>query len=197
MDRMEQLASLAAETMRKNLIITANDIATALKGNDQQIIDSVVNAVQMALHEAVRWQKNGSKGPISYISFSFLQSNLLLNHYALRVDAWDERFMIDDMESAAEWDFHTIFPCVSPDINAVAEKVRETVIRVQEYELRELERAYCLIYFTIAMDILKAVLSNNVELWKDSPASLAPEVQFTLGAYMEPQQSIYIWRADR
>lgn len=196
MERMEQLASLAVETMRVSLAMETKDILVALKQNNQQIIDSIKNAIQTVLCEAACQQKTGSKGPVAYISFSFMQSNLLLNHYALRLDAWDKRFMLDDNEATTEWNFHTILPCTGPNMKAVAKKLRGTMIRVQEYELKELERTYCLIYFTIATDILKSALSSSMEAMKHSAAHLDPEVQFTIGAYMEQQQLIYTWRRD-
>jgi len=196
MERMEQMASLAMDTLREGFIHEVKDILLSLEQGSQQMIDNISAAIEEALHKAAQRQQSGQKGPVAYISFSILQSNLLLNRYALQVDAWDERFLIDDNEAASEWDFQAIFQEIKPDMEAVAAKVREQMTRVQKYELKELERAYILNYFAIALDVLKATVPSYLHVIQKSPALLAPEVQFTVGAYMEQQQPFYIWRPE-
>lgn len=120
----------------------------------------------------------------------------MLDRLAFRVDAWDERFMLDDNEASSEWDFRTLVSCGGPDMDAVAKKVRETMIRVQDYELKELERAYRVNYFALAVEVLRAALPLSIDQIKRGSVELSPEVQFTVGPYMEQQQPIYVWRAD-
>lgn len=196
MKRMEQMASLAMDTLQKGFINEVKYILLSLEEGSQQIIDNISAAIEEALYKAVQWQKLEKKGPVAYISFSMLQSNLLLNRYALQVDAWDERFLIDDSEAASEWDFQAMFQEIKPDMEAVAAKVREQMTRVQKYELKELERAYILNYFVIALEVLRAAIPLCLHTMQKSPALLASEVQFTVGVYMEKQQSFYTWRLE-
>ena len=72
MERMEHMASLAAEAMRRNFTDEIGDIFRSLGQGSQQIKDSIASAVIDALHEAAR----RGKGPIAYVTFSLLQSNL-------------------------------------------------------------------------------------------------------------------------
>ena len=190
MERMEQMASLAAEAMRRNFTDEIGDIFRSLGQGSQQIKDSIASAVIDALHEAAR----RGKGPIAYVTFSLLQSNLLLDRYTLRVDALNDRFLLDDVEAASEWDFQFIFQKLGPDMDAVGAKVRETMTRVQDYELRELERAYLLNYYGIAFEVLRAALPSCLPALIKSPAPWADEVNFTVGGYMEQQQIICQWR---
>ena len=197
MERVEQMASLAIDIMREGLVKDIKEIMSSLDQKNQQIADEITSAVEAAIQEAGYRQKAGEKGAVSYISFSFLQSNLLIDRFAFRVDAWDGRFMLDDSEAASEWDFRTLVSCSGPDMDAVAKKVRETMVRVQNYELRELERAYRVNYFALALEVLRAALPLSVDQAKQGSVELSPEIQFTVGPYMEKQQSIYTWRADR
>lgn len=192
MERMEQMASLAAEVMRRSFIDEIRDIFQSLGQGSQQIKDSIATAVMAALHEAAQKEK----APIAYVSFSLLQSNLLLGRYALRVDAWDKRFLLDDDEASSEWDFQFMLQRSGPDMDAVAAKVRETMTRVQDYELKELERAYCLNYYAIAFEVLRAALPSCFPALMKNPALWADEVNFTVGAYMEQQQLICQWRPE-
>ena len=190
MERMEQMASLAAEAMRRNFTDEIGDIFRSLGQGSQQIKDSIASAVMDALHEAAR----KDKAPIAYVTFSLLQSNLHLGRCALRVDAWDKRFLLDDVEAASEWDFQFIFQKIGPDMDAVAAKVRETMTRVQDYELKELERAYLLNYYAIAFEVLRAALPSCFPVWMESPAPWGDEVNFTVLGYIEQQQIICQWR---
>lgn len=196
MERMEQMASLAADVLREELVNDVKEIMSSLEQKSQQITSEIASAVGTALREAEHRQIAGEKGAVSYISFSILQSYLMLDRLAFRVDAWDERFMLDDNEASSEWDFRTLVSCSGPDMNAVAKKVRETMIRVQDYELKELERAYRVNYFALAVEVLRAALPFSVDQVKRDSAELSPEIQFTVGPYMEQQQPIYVWRAD-
>lgn len=196
MERMEQMASLAIDILREELVKDVKEIMSSLVQKNQQIASEIASAVGEALREAEYRQIAGEKGTVSYISFSFLQSYLLLDRLAFRVDAWDERFMLDDSEASSEWDFRALVPCGRPDMDAVARKVRETMIRVQDYELRELERAYRVNYFALAIEVLRAALPFSVEQVRRGAVELSQEVQFTVGPYMEQQQPIYIWRSD-
>ena len=197
MERMEQMASLATDILREELVNDVKEIMSSLEQKTQQIVAEIASAVETALREAEHRQIAREKRAASYISFSFLQSYLLLDRFAFRVDAWDERFMLDDREASSEWDFRTLVSCSGPDMNAVAKKVRETMIRVQDYELKELERAYRVNYFALAVEVLRAALPFSVDQVKRDSAELSPEIQFTVGPYMEQQQPIYIWRADK
>ena len=196
MERMEQMASLAADVLREELVNDVKEIMSSLEQKSQQITSEIASAVGTALREAEHPQIAGEKGAVSYISFSILQSYLMLDRLAFRVDAWDERFMLDDNEASSEWDFRTLVSCGGPDMDAVAKKVRETMIRVQDYELKELERAYRVNYFALAVEVLRAALPLSIDQIKRGSVELSPEVQFTVGPYMEQQQPIYVWRAD-
>lgn len=57
MERMEQMASLAAEVMRRSFIDEIRDIFQSLGQGSQQIKDSIATAVMAALHEAAQKEK--------------------------------------------------------------------------------------------------------------------------------------------
>lgn len=51
-------------------------------------------------------------------------------------------------------------------------------------------------YFALAVEVLRAALPLSIDQIKRGSVELSPEVQFTVGPYMEQQQPIYVWRAD-
>lgn len=197
MERMKQIADVSAEILRENFLKDATAVLISLIQQPQQIIENISIAIEFVLRKAGEQQKAQKKGPVAYITFSFLQSNLFLNNYAFQVDAWDEQFYLDSSEATAEVDFQDIFCGVEPDMDLVAKKVRETMARVQQYELKELERSYHYNYYGILIEVLRAALPYCMDIMQKSLAYMESEVQFTVGAYMEKQQPIYIWREDR
>ena len=195
MEQMERMTSLVMDTLRKGLISEVKGVIHALECGKHQLLDSVSAAIEEVLHKATKRQQSNQKGPMDYIGFSMLQSNLLLNRYALQVDAWDKRFLIDDNKTASKGDFQTIFQGVKPDMETVAAILCEQMTWVQEYELREMKRAHILNYFAIALEALRVVIPACLHIMRESPAILAPKVQFTVGAHME-QQPFYAWRPE-
>ena len=196
MERIDQMAILALDTFQKCFVNDIKEMVVLLESQKEHIINNITEALKTVLQAAAHWQNVEKKGPLNYISFSFLNSNLLLNHYAIRVDAWDERFFIDENEASSEWDFQNILCGTGLDMDAVSTAVKKTMIIVQEYELKELERAYLLNYYAFAIEVLKIAIPFCTHVMSESPAMLATEVQFTVGTYMEKQQPFYTWRLE-
>ena len=84
MERMEQMASLATDILREELVNDVKEIMSSLEQKTQQIVAEIASAVETALREAEHRQIAREKRAASYISFSFLQSYLLLDRFAFR-----------------------------------------------------------------------------------------------------------------
>ena len=70
MERMEQMASLAADVLCEELVNDVKEIMSSLEQKSQQITSEIASAVGTALREAEHRQIAGEKGAVSYISFS-------------------------------------------------------------------------------------------------------------------------------
>lgn len=108
MDRMEELASLVSEPLQQRFLIDLDQIVLYMKDNIQVLSADLTSSLQTAIDQSICWQAANKKGSVAYISFSLLQSNVLLEKYAFRIDAYDDRFLVDDSEAASEWDFSEI-----------------------------------------------------------------------------------------
>lgn len=83
MERMEELASLVSEPLQQRFLTDLDQIMLSVKDNIQLLGEDLFNALQAAIDEAACLQTVAKKGAIAYISFSLLQSNLLLEKYEL------------------------------------------------------------------------------------------------------------------
>lgn len=196
MDRMEELASLVAEPLQQRFLADLDQIVLYMKDNIQVLSADLTRSMQKAFDEAVCWQTAAKKGPVAYVSFSLLQSNLLLEKYAFRIDAYDDRFLVDDSEAASEWDFSILLQSLDTNFAVIASTLRQSVIRVQEYELWELKKAYHLNYYATATGLLQGLLPLCLDALSLDGIDVMPEVQFTIGPYMEKQMPFFQWRRE-
>lgn len=196
MDRMEELASLVLEPLQQRFLTDLDQIMLSVKDNIQLLGTDLLNVLQATIDEAACLQTVAKKGAIAYISFSLLQSNLLLEKYAFRIDVYDKRFLIDDNEAASEWDFSVLLQNLDTNFDVIASTLRQSVIRVQEYELWELKKAYQLNYYATATGLLRSLLLLCLDKLSLDGIDVMPEVQFTVGPYMEKQMSFYQWRRE-
>lgn len=196
MDRMEELASLVSEPLQQRFLTDLDRIVLCMKDNVQMLNADLARSMQKAFDAAVYWQTAAKKGPVAYISFSVMQSNLLLEKYAFQIDAYDERFLVDDNEAASEWDFSILLQNLDADFDVIAATLRQSVIRVQEYELWELKKAYHLNYYATATGLLQGLLPLCLDALSLDGIDVMPEIQFTIGPYMEKQMPFYQWRRE-
>ncbi len=196
MDRMEELASLVSEPLQQRFLTDLDRIVLCMKDNVQGLSADLARSLQKAFDAAVCWQTAAKKGPVAYVSFSLMQSNLLLEKYAFQIDAYDERFLVDDNEAASEWDFSILLQNLDNNFDVIAATLRQSVIRVQEYELWELKKAYHLNYYATATGLLQGLLPLCLDALSLDGIDVMPEIQFTIGPYMEKQMSFYQWRRE-
>lgn len=196
MKRMDQFISLADKSLQKRFTLDLEQIMSSLKDYSQQITHDLSDTLRCVFNEAGKLQKTGSKGPLAYISFSMLQSNLLLGKFSFQVDAYDQRFLLDDNEVVADWDFSLLLQNVNQNFESVGALLRKSIVRVQEYELWELKKSYQMNYYVVAVGILQQILPLCLKQFQPYGIEFASEVQFTFGLYMENQLSFYQWRQE-
>lgn len=193
---MEELAALILEPLQQRFLSELGQILGAMEDNIQTLNTDLLHALQEVLDKSGHLQAITPKGAVAYISFSFLQSNLLLGKYAFQIDAYDERFLIDDYEASSEWDFSLLVQNLDQNFEAMARRLRQSVTRVQEYELWELQKAHQTNYYTTAAGVLQRLLPPCLDKLSFEETAVIPEVQFTIGPYMEKQTPFYQWRRE-
>ena len=181
MDRMEELASLVSEPLQQRFLADLDQLVLYMKDNIQVLSADLTRSLQTAIDQTTCWQTANKKGPVAYISFSLLQSNILLEKYAFWIDTYDDRFLIDDSEAASEWDFSMLLQNLDTNFDVIASTLRQSVIRVQEYELWELKKAYHLNYYATATRLLQGLLPLCLDALSLDGIDVMPEVQFTVG----------------
>lgn len=196
MERLKQMAPLISNHLQQQFRNQLGQMLISIRDNYQVLCDSLLSALQQAFDMAGSLQASGEKGAIAYISFSLMQSNLLLCKHALQIDVYDERFLIDDHKAIAEWDFSILLPDIAQSFESISSILRHSMVRIQEYELMELQQAYQLNYYMVVLSVLKSFLLPCLDKLSLNKVNTLSEVQFTMGYYMERQTLFHQWRRE-
>lgn len=197
MDRRETLTALATEYLQERFAQDLSLIHSAYSKSSPQLRNNLCNTMQQILQQVQLRQEMNQKGSIAYVSFSLMQSNVLMDTFALHVDAYDERFLLDSSEASAEWDFSLLMQNVDTNFEAVAQILRRTETRVQEYEVLELKRSYQTCYYPVVLEFLPSLLEECLKQLPLDTVLLRPEIIFTFGMYLEKQLPFYTWRQGK
>lgn len=196
MDRRETLIGLATDCLQERFAEDLTLIYAASTECTPQLCNNLCEAMLQILRRVQLLQELGQKGAIAYVSFSLMQSNVLMDKFALHIGAYDERFLLDNNEASAEWDFSLLIQNADTNFESVAKIVRKTETRVQEYEILELKRSYQTCYYPVVLEFLPQFLDGCLKQIPLDTVHLCPEVIFTFGKYMEKQLPFYVWRQE-
>lgn len=194
MDRRETLTTLATECLQERFSKDLTLIYAAGAKHSSQLCGNLHAAMLQVLEQVQSLQKSGQKGAIAYISFSLLYSNVLLERFALYIDAYDERYLLDSGEASAEWNFSLLIQDVDMDFESVAQELRKSETRVQKYEILELKRSYQTCYYPVVLEFLPTLLDECLKELPIDTVQFCPEIVFTFGKYLEKQLPFYTWR---
>ena len=194
MTRKEQLSAAVSEMLQSRLHQEAALFEEAVRLNGQKTVADVLLALQIALERAGQLQTDNRKGAVSFIGFSILFSNLFLGEYAIQINVYDEKFLVDDQDASAAWDFSLLMEGIDPSFAAVERVLKRSMARVQDYEIVELLREYRINYYVMALELACQAVSGCMELLRLPPVELASEIHFTAGLYMEAQRPFFVWR---
>lgn len=70
-----------------------------------------------------RMQRQGKKGPVAYIHFSVLRTNVLLNRHEIRMDAYDENWYLDREECSGSYPVEEFY-CFLEKFGEAVEELR-------------------------------------------------------------------------
>lgn len=194
MDRRETLVTLATEYLQERFEKDLTSICEASVKYHSQLCGNLFEALHQLFKQTQLSQDTGQKAAIAYISFSQLQSNVLLNKFAFHIAAYDERFYLDGSDASVEWDFSQLIQNVDTNFEPIARILRKTETRVQEYEILELKRSYQIFYYPVVLEFLPQFVQECLIQMPRDTAQFCQEVVFTFGKYMEKQMPFYIWR---
>lgn len=193
MERAEQIVLALEPLLLAELESDTQRLTKSIEQRADMIVDELSDSITAALNQAVIHQEANRKGPITYISFSMLLSNILMDNHGFQVAAFDERFFVDMEEAIADWRPAYIFSGIQRCMDSAASVIKQRIPRLRPYELIESKHAFSMNYYGIATQILMTALPQVLENLTLPTLKKADKVLVVTGLYMEKQDCIYVW----
>lgn len=147
--------------------------------------------MRRGFYEAVR-SAIQKKTETEYLCLSYLLSGVLSGKMLLKLDCYDRRWYADTKESGGYWNYQELFPHVEEDMECVRRQLKQSVLRVMEYEVEEFRICDQVFSFNVLMDILNDIVREEFRrVYMPELHELPISVLF--GAYLGETQKLTVW----
>lgn len=185
MPDLKKIVEVTMDYTLDQLVKNTELIKKEYKEKQIEIVTDFVKIMSNLFEESYRLQEEGKKGNVSFIYFSFLYSNVLMNKRAFRIDVFNEEMFLDDIEVTSEWSFDFVFKYIDSDMEKIKRIISSNYIKIKNYELWELKNSYEYNYYLAVEFILKELTDciNKLKCFKKMKKNEKVYVMF--GEYME------------
>ena len=90
------------------------------------------------------------KESFAYLCISFLRSSFLTKNHQLRLDLYDESYILDENPITGYWDVPLLFDGFERDVDELTKRLRTEFVRLQSAEMDCVRLTYSDYYITIA-----------------------------------------------
>jgi len=97
-------SSFPGEALELKSLEYLAEVDNYVKNNLDALIDKFLNQFESYCRAVTQMQEAGTKGPIGFINFSFLLTNILARRHIIRLDAYDENWYADRTECSGEYE---------------------------------------------------------------------------------------------
>ena len=149
---------------------------------DWERLETILNKL---LLQGKQLQEEQKKGKIQFVVFSYLQGEALENRIEIKIDLFDEGFYLDMEECTGYFRPEIMQAQYIQDIKKLHKETEKNFIRLQIYELQEIEKSYATRYRYICGLMLKSMADLIMEVLSKSDIMLAEDIRLIYGAYMD------------
>lgn len=137
-------------------------------------------------------QNQGKKGEIALFTISYLRTQITQGLWGYRLDAYDEREFLDDVESSYLWSPDFIFQYVEKDITAIQAKIRNNyqVKKVVDYEWQWLKILLSDYYHQFVQQYCANCIGQVLALPSFQTIKTATRCQVFCGEYLDQMMLI-------
>lgn len=160
-------------------------IEQQLETDHHFLIDSFLSDVDNVLRKVIKHQEKGKKGEISYITFTLLRSNMLLDHHALRIDVMDDNFWYDEVEITGEWRLDYIFQNASSVYRKIINSCSSNYLKLQPYEMTKIYYHILYEHYVFSAGVLRKIVREIEQLDSFQQMKKAKEVKLLGGEFRD------------
>ena len=179
------LASVIAERKERDWVQ-----AIPVTESCKDVLLSQLSAALLSCNKQVlEWQRKGEKGDTAFIALSFLNSSVLTGEYDLRIDFYDDRFLVDTADAYAYFSYKHLMPIYQESAEAICQEADNQFVRLMDYEQDALNWKY---KDEVLIPLIKSVCSYSLlhpdmaDVWPQ--LSLTANCVLTFGGFLHDQQ---------
>jgi hypothetical protein len=130
-------------------------------------------------------QTANAKGPLRYITMSFLKSGVVAETYEIATACHTADLYIDETETETYWRMNFLKEMIDRDMSAIVPNLKKKIFRLRGYEIEEFRVRYAYVYMPLLLTFFNRVLPRVLELPEFSAVKKESRVDVSFGGYME------------
>lgn len=136
-------------------------------------------------------QKQHNKDGIKYFVFSLLNCSIYQGRIEFRIDALDDSFYLDEQEAEGYYCPRFLQDKYREGLDCFDQKVTEKFVRIQNYELQDINEAYAQYYSSIMFRMLESLGGLIMKTVAESGVCIADGIMILYGQYMDQAAVVY------
>ncbi len=188
---MEQLCERKDELLKKlelcieeRFLESCQVLQKIIDTSAEKIWDDFCSKISSALQDTRKLQLQNRKGSIQYLLFTFMQYSTWINRLELCISVLDDGFYLDEEDVKQYYVPDFLQGRYLEDIEYFYAKARESMVRLQDYELQEINIYYSDFYNSILYKLVSTMKDEIIELVMDSGISVTDRFMIIYGEYM-------------
>lgn len=177
--------------MQKACYISCNAVKAVIETQGNRLWKELQNIMDVLFRKAVIQQKEGKKGYIKYLVFSFLWQYIDRERLVWRIEALDDGFYLDEMELAVFFCPEFLQERFESDLCMLYQETEKKFLRLQSYEKEGVRREYAEYYFWIFYRLLESMTNLIIKEVRNSDIIRTDQFKMIYGRYMDKAIIIY------
>lgn len=195
-DRRPEMLQFMRPYMEVRFKETCRQIQIEIEKNGHTIWDELKETINKLLLYVDDMQKKHKKNEIKYFVCSFLRSDHYLGKLELYIQAMDEGFYLDEQETEIYYCPHFLQEAYLEDLNYLHKKTAEKFMRIQNYELLDINEEYIGFYYSVMYKMMESVSGLIMETIMGSSILIADGFKIIYGEYMDNATVLYTKERD-
>ena len=152
---------------------------------DPSVADDFLKHFADLLRILADQQEAGVKGPLRFITMSFLKSSVITETYEIALTCHSNDVFLDEAETEIYWRMGFFRDMVDSDMERIVPRLKQKIFRIRDYEIEEFRAFYALTYTALVLTFFSRVLSRVFDLPEFLAVQKETFVDISFGGYME------------
>ena len=187
MEQMQKIQSSGGRLMESILQTRLKEIQIYFSNNKELIHADFKKCIDMLYSEACSLQQTEKKGPIQFLSISYLQRCIFTKKHEVRLDLYDKDFYLDKCKTTQYWDMNFLFHFFEQDMEYFKKHIGKLIFQIKDYEEKEFALWYITHYYKIAELFFRDHINDMIHNEFSVSLKRCEDFKVVFGGYMDEQ----------